>query len=183
MSIDPNAPNVTDSGEQNAGRIVLLNGPPSSGKSSLTRALQAALPTPWFHRSLDDFLAGYQDRWLVVDDGSLFNRVMAGYLGSLRQLALAGNDILAEAVITPSRRALYQTQLTGLSVTMIAVRCSYEEALRRERQRGDRRGGPIDLPADEFHAVYEGLVYDVEVDTESSNPEQLAEWVAQQLSR
>jgi chloramphenicol 3-O-phosphotransferase len=37
------------------GKIIVLNGVSSAGKSSLARKLQEIMPEPWFHLSLDTF--------------------------------------------------------------------------------------------------------------------------------
>lgn len=163
------------------GRLVLLNGPPSCGKTSLARALQRALEGPWLHLSLDAFRAGYRDDRWISDDGTLFEQVLVGYLAALRQLAEAGMDLLAEAVITPDRRNLYATTFRGLPVLVIGVHCSHAEALRREQQRSDRRQGPLDLPPEAYAAVHSGMTYDLEVDTSTTPAESLARRLASEL--
>jgi chloramphenicol 3-O phosphotransferase len=164
------------------GRVVLFNGPPSSGKTSLVTSLQRLSAEPWFHLSLDDFHTGYVEQWWVKDEGVMFDRLVAGYLASLRELALAGNDVLAEAVITPGRRGLYETTFGATPVVLVAVRCPFELAVERELRRGDRRGGPIDLPDDYFAAVYGALTYDFEIDTSRGEPDELAAGMMATLS-
>lgn len=165
------------------GRIALFNGPPSSGKTSLVSSLRDVLAEPWFHLSLDDFRSGFSERWWTEDDGQLFERVMAGYLGSLVQIANAGIDVLAESVITPSRQRLYETTFGEIPIALIGVQCPLEVAMEREQARGDRRRGPIDLDADDYMAVHAGLSYDLEVSTTAVNPKDLAEAVAPQFDR
>jgi len=156
-------------------RVVLLNGPPSCGKTTVARALQRTLAEPWFHRSLDDFRAGYLDEHWRSDDGTLFDRVVAGYLPSLRALALAGNSLIAEAVITPTRVGIYVETFRDLDVTLIGIRCPLEVAVERERARTDRLNGPIELPADAFAAVHAGMGYDLDIDTSTSTAEVIAD--------
>ena len=163
-----------ETADPRSGRVVLFNGPPSSGKTSLVAALQQRLAEPWFHLSLDDFHAGYLERWWVADDGPLFDRLVAGYAASLREMAVAGNDVLAEAVITPARRNLYESVFGETPIALIAVRCPLEVAVDRERNRTDRRSGPIEFPPDYFAAVYGGLTYDHEIDTSNRTPDALA---------
>jgi chloramphenicol 3-O-phosphotransferase len=86
------------------GRVLLLNTPPSCGKTSLACALRDILDEPWLHLSLDDLSRGCKSEFWLTDDGSLFERVLVAYLGALRSLALAGNDVSSEAVMTPSNR-------------------------------------------------------------------------------
>jgi chloramphenicol 3-O phosphotransferase len=156
------------------GHIAFFNGPPSSGKTSLVNSLRESLADPWFHLSLDDFRAGYSEQTWANDHADLFDRVLAGYLASLREMALLGHDILAEAVITPSRQSLYESSLGEMPIVLVGVRCDWEVAVQRESDRTDRRHGPIDLPLEDYVAVHAGLIYDFEVDTSSESPEDLA---------
>jgi len=165
----------TDAKEQlSVGRIVLFNGPPSSGKTSLVRSLQRKIAEPWFHLSLDDFRSGYSNQWWDNDDGMLFDRVMASYLASLRQIALSGIDLLAEAVITPIRQSMYAKVFGELPIVLVGVRWPLEIAVEREGNRTDRQRGPIELPDADYAAVHSGLVYDFEVDTSRESPDELA---------
>lgn len=164
-----------------SGRLVLLNGPPSCGKTSLAVALREAVARPWFHRSLDDFRQGYLPQYWLGDDGSLFRSVMAGYLGALRSLTKAGSDVIAEAVMTRQRRASYVEALDSVEVVLVGVRCDLVVARQREQQRTDRLRGPMDLPAAAFEAVHEGLRYDIEVDTTNRSAVQLAAALAPQI--
>jgi chloramphenicol 3-O phosphotransferase len=141
------------------------------------------LATPWFHLSLDDFRSGFSSRWWIEDDGQLFERVMVGYLGSLVQIANAGSDVLAESVITPTRQPLYESIFGAIPIALIGVQCPLEVAIERERARGDRRRGPIDLDAEEYMAVHAGLSYDLEVSTAAASPTDLAVAVAPQFDR
>jgi chloramphenicol 3-O phosphotransferase len=156
------------------GLVVLFNGPPSSGKTSLVGSLRQKLSEPWFHLSLDDFRSGYFEQWWDNDDGRLFNRVMEGYLASLREMAVTGNDVLAESVITPSRQEIYGSVFGDLPIVLIGVHCDREVAIHRERSRSDRRRGAIDLPLEEYEEVHTGLAYDFNVDTSNESAEDLA---------
>ena len=149
---------------------MLLNGAPSCGKTTLARSLVTSIDRPWFHRSLDDFRAGYADKFWRSDNGRLFERVMHGYLGSLRAMAEAGNDVIAEAVITPDRRGAYAEAFADLPVSIVAVRCPLAIAQQRERARTDRLRGPIELPPDLFEAVYD-IEHDYEIDTSIGTPD------------
>jgi chloramphenicol 3-O phosphotransferase len=138
--------------------LLLLNGSPSAGKTTLAQAIQERAPMPLFHRSLDDFLAGYRD-----PGARLFERVMLGYLGALRAMVVAGNDVVAEAVIIPERADLYARTFADVSVILIGVHCPLAICQDREAARG-RPGGPLDLDVEWFETVHH-VPYDLEVDT------------------
>lgn len=165
------------------GRVALFNGPPSSGKTSLVNSLQREIGEPWFHLSLDDFRSGFSTRWWIDDDRQLFGRVLSGYLGSLRAMALAGNDVLAEAVITSERHSLYESAFEDMPILLIGVMCPLELAIERENARTDRLHGPVELPAGDFAAVHVGLSYDFQIETSVGNPAELAMTVIPQFDR
>ncbi len=101
--------------------------------------------------------------------------MMIGYVHSLAQLAVAGNDVVAEAVIIPERRQLYRDALAGVPVLLVGVRCTLRVAQERERARTDR--GPLDLDVPWFETVHQ-LPYDLEVDmTDESRIEAAASQV------
>ena len=165
---------ATPSPDSLIGRVALFNGPPSSGKTSLVNSLQHEISDPWFHLSLDDFRSGYCESFWDDDDGDLFSRLLTGYVGALREMALAGNDVLAEAVITPARRLLYESTFGSMPLLLIGVKCRLDTAIQREASRVDRRHGPIELPAEYFAAVHEGLSYDLEIESSEESPQDLA---------
>ena len=146
-----------------SGRILFLNGAPSSGKTTLAKAVQERCPEPLFHRSLDDFLEGYAPAARLAVPG-LFDRVLAGYLGALRELAAAGIDLIAEAVIIPERVDQYVETFAGCSVLLVGVHCPLAIAQERESARLDRPGGPLVLDVPWFETVHD-LPYDLEVET------------------
>ncbi len=135
----------------------------------------------YFHLSLDDFRAGYDQEVWRNDDGRMFQKVMVGYLGALRDMTLAGNDVMAEAVVTPDRLDLYRDTFAGLSVVFIGVRCPLAVAVAREAERSDRTTGPIDLPEPAFNAVHSHGSYDIEVDTSTRSAAEIAAGIAKEL--
>jgi chloramphenicol 3-O phosphotransferase len=148
----------------------------------LARALRDLLDRPYFHLSLDDFRSGYDKQVWLSDDGHMFRQVMIGYLGALRAMALAGNDVIAEAVVTPDRLDLYLDTFAGLTVVFVGVRCSFSVAVARESQRSDRTKGPLELPEEAFNAVHSHGPYDLEVDTSEHSAADLAAVTAAALS-
>jgi chloramphenicol 3-O phosphotransferase len=166
-----------------AGRVPLLNGAPSSGKTTIARALWGRLEPPHWYRSLDDFRKGYLERhwdaargpWSGPEGRPLFRMLVAGYLGSLRAMALAGHSVISESVILPSNLELYLRAFEGIPVFLVGVRCPLDIAEERERARATTeryRGEPIDLRVPEFDLVHAHGAYDLEVDTSRSSVDQ-----------
>jgi chloramphenicol 3-O phosphotransferase len=153
------------------GRIILLNGASSSGKSTLAKALQDALDEPFLHVSSDQFVAaGMLPR--RRDDGGPFDwwhqvrpRFFAGFHRCLPALAHAGNDLVVEHVIEfRDWRDQLAVLLAGLDVFLIGVHCDPDELDRRERARGDRRAGEGRAHV-EVNRIHTFGPYDFEVDT------------------
>lgn len=163
------------------GRIIFLNGIPNAGKTTLAAAVQAALDDPYWHLSLDDFLRGYTPRHRLGPNPPEFTRVMHGYLRSLRQLALCGIDIIAEAVLSPERLDTYLDLFGDLPVLLVGLHVPLEEAHRRERQRTDRLA-PYEVTAQDFAWVHAHGLYDLELDTARLTPAAAADRVLRLVS-
>jgi len=131
-----------------AGRIIVLNGASSSGKSTLARAVQAAMGTPFLHLSSDQWIEGGVVPDRRGDDGpfdwvnSMRPRFFDGFHRTIAAMAAAGNDLIVDHVIEyPSWRSQLAELLNGLDVFVVAVLCDLHELERREQHRGDRRPG------------------------------------------
>jgi len=153
------------------GRIIFLNGASSSGKSTLAKALQAALDEPFLHVSSDHLV----DAGLLPqrrEHGGAFDwwhqmrpRFFAGFHRCLPALAEAGNDLIVEHIIEfASWRRELATLLTGLDVYLVGVHCDLTELDRRERERGDRRAGEGRTHVD-IDGIHTFGRYDLDVDT------------------
>jgi chloramphenicol 3-O phosphotransferase len=167
------------------GRVILLNGASSSGKSTLAKALQRALDEPFLHVSSDQFIATGMLPERRDDTGpfawwaEMRPRFFAGFHRCLPALAETGNDLIIEHVIEfPAWRAQLARLLAHLDVFLVGVHCDPEELDRRERSRGDRRigEGRSHLEDDQIHTFGP---YDLEVDTTAGVSATLAASVLQ----
>ena len=175
-----------------ASHVILLNGTPSSGKTTLVRALQEILEPAHWYRSLDDFNKGYLPKvwdkargpWSSPEGRAFFHRMIRGYLLSVRAMAEVGHPVVTEAVILPATRDLYLESLAGLEVYLFGVRCPLAVAQERERARTDRNlGVPIKLDVPEFELVHSHGAYDAEVDTSISTVEECVATLSEALTR
>lgn len=149
------------------GRIILLHGASSSGKSTLARALQQALDGPFWHFSIDHLrdagvLPLTRIRAGEFEWPALRPAFFEGFHRCLPALAGAGNDLIVEHVVE-SRAWLDRlaTLLAGFDVFFVGIHCSLPELERRERARGDRRIGEAEA---DFHSVHGFARYDLELD-------------------
>jgi chloramphenicol 3-O phosphotransferase len=153
------------------GRVVLLNGVSSAGKSALGAALLELLPTPWFRLGVDDVgalrSAVATHRLPAAEVPDVLRRTRAGFHRMVAGLAEAGNDVVADHVLSePWRLADLLEVLAPYDVVLVGVHCAPEELTRRESLRGDR---PVGLAAGQLSSVHAHGVYDVEVDTTAND--------------
>ena len=160
-----------------SGRIILLNGASSAGKSTLARALQAQLETPFWHWSIDHWLAaGVLPRERLAagefDWQAMRPAFFDGFHRSLPALAGAGNDLIVEHIVETAEWMHRLVELLApFDVFYVGVRCALPELERRELARGDRRVGSAREDDASTHGFGE---YDAEVDAADAPAEQLA---------
>lgn len=157
--------------DRGPGRIIFLNGASSSGKSTLAKAMQAALGEPFLHVSSDLLVASGMLPARRDPAGpfawweQMRPRFFAGFHRCLPALAAAGNDLIVEHIIEfRAWRADLARLLDGLDVFLVGVHCDLAEIDRRERDLGDRRVGEgrSHVETDRIHTFGP---YDFDVDT------------------
>jgi chloramphenicol 3-O phosphotransferase len=150
------------------GKIILLNGASSSGKSTLARELQATLDIPFWHISIDHLRAAQVLPKTRIESGEFSWREMRpsffeGFHRCLPALSGAGNNLIVEHIVETSdwmNRLL--RLLAHLDVFFVGVHCSLSELERRERERGDRRIGEA---KSDYETTHTFGIYDFEVNT------------------
>jgi chloramphenicol 3-O phosphotransferase len=153
-----------------SGRVIVLNGASSSGKSTLAKGLQGALDGPFLHVSSDQFVAAGMLPQRREGTGpfswrQLRPRFFAGFHRCIPALAESGNDLIVEHVIEfRAWRSELASLMAGLDVFLVGVHCDLDELDRRELARGDRRigEGREHVVVDRIHTFGP---YDFEVDT------------------
>lgn len=167
------------------GRIILLNGTSSSGKSSIAEELVLLVDPPHLHLRVDSFYGmlaktGAQRLGPEALD-AVVARVQAGFHRAIAGLAQAGNHLVVDQVLSrPWRLPDCLDVLTGHDVTFVGVHCAPEELERRERARGDRTPGQA---AGQLPHVHAHRVYDIECDTTSHTARACAQQIKDHLSR
>jgi chloramphenicol 3-O phosphotransferase len=184
-----------------AGRVVVLNGTSSSGKSTLAAALRRRLETAdecWVVYSQDDFTPKLPPSWikagkhvgrhaddgfvLEVNDGAFELRVgpvghaiLAAYRGAVAAAAREGlNVIVDEVTMTQGEWDDWQVRLDGIDTMWVRVELSLDELERREQARGDRTPGHARHQVDIVHRF---AAYDLTVDTGALDPDAAADAV------
>ena len=150
------------------GKIILLNGASSAGKSTLARGLQAGLDEPFWHFSIDHFNAAHVLPEARIRSGefpwsTLREPFFLGFRLCLPALAEAGNNLVVEYIVeTKEWMDELLRLLAPLDVYFVGVHCPLPELERRERERGDRRIGDARRDYETTHSL---CTYDLEVET------------------
>jgi len=187
------------------GRVIILNGTSSSGKSTVAQELQNILPGYTLHTGIDLFIQMVPDDFLVLSDGiqpaaaegllwvttSFGTRVTEFRLGpravqlkeSMYRSALAmastGFNVIVDDVIVDDRVLEAICRLMAGEAYFVGIQCPKEEAIRREIERGNRFPGLVDT---QFDLVHRHGLYDVSVDTSTNTPAECARAIRELLS-
>ncbi|HVT42425.1 MAG TPA: AAA family ATPase [Acidimicrobiales bacterium] len=175
-----------------SGRVIVLNGASSSGKTTLGRSLQAVLPDPWLLLGIDDLIRAMPDEGL--EDGTLLGidgtgQVHLGpgwqqletswYRGIAAMVATGANVIVDDVFLGggESQRRL-RAAFGDLEVLWVGVTCDLDVARAREAARPDRVSG---MSAAQAARVHEGVAYDLTIDTSDATPASCAASIASRL--
>lgn len=192
------------------GIIVVLNGAPRSGKSSIAEAIQDSFPGLWIHLGVDVYaghvtpprfrpgigLRPYAERPDLEKQipsmfAALYESAAAhSRLGINAVLDVGHHDAYSEPLNTLHDSA---RRLTGLPAVLVGVRCPLETILeRRSINQPGREGvyvapsenepvpGPVLLWQTEVHRPG---IYDLEVDTSLATPAECTEVIRAFLQR
>ncbi|MBF0677859.1 MAG: chloramphenicol phosphotransferase [Devosia sp.] len=184
------------------GRIVILNGAPRSGKTTLARAIQTQVPGRWIHFGVDAFNAslppalmpgiglrpGGERPDLEANLPDLFTACFSAIAG----FAAAGFDVVSDLglqsdYVTPfDPMALLEETLGRFPLLLVGVHCDIDIIMARRNadpQGGFYAAGPgIPAPVQRWQdAVHKGRDYALTLDMGRLTPEdaaqRLAEWL------
>jgi chloramphenicol 3-O phosphotransferase len=178
------------------GRLIILNGVSSSGKTTLASAFRderAAAGEFWLLIGIDDFLSKVPAEWLDLglatgpgtraEDGLRFatsstgrelkigascRRLLHAYHHAVAAAARSGlNVIVDDVVIDDEVLRDWLEVLDELEPTWVAVRCPPEITAERELRRGDR---PVGMTGTQTNSVHRLVRYAFEIDTGELTP-------------
>ena len=153
------------------GKIILLNGVSSSGKSTLGLALQDTLPEKYFLFSQDGFSETWPYKYWKEDADGIYVETMRHMNRTVKMLAESGVNIIIDHLFLDNGKpgatgvAVLRDCVEcfcGLSVLFVRIDCDYEELERRERWRGDRGVGTAEWQLKE---LYPKNTYDMIINT------------------
>ncbi len=188
---------------ENRGAIVVLNGAPRSGKSSIVAALQAGSADPWINLGVDVWMQATPPRFqpgIGLRPGGerpdLEPFVVASFAGLYEAIA-AQADLGFNVVVDVGHHDAYSrplgilptcaARLRGFSALFVGVRCPVETIMdRRTASAGYvARSADGSVPAAVLRwqvEVHQDHRYDIEVDTATLTPEQCGTAIQERLA-
>ncbi len=151
-------------------QIILLNGPSSSGKSTLSKALQGLIEEKTNEKyaiiSIDDFIKIAEDETIYEDDVFEISGDMCdGALDALK----TSSGVIIDHVITSERIFAQLTEMLGsYPIRTVHVSCPLEVLLQREYARKNRCLGSAEAS---YTYLFPKDKYDLVVDTSVMTPE------------
>lgn len=195
---------MSSAAAEQLGRIVILNGAPRAGKSSIAKALQDNDERVWMNLGVDAFGTitperlrpgiGLRPGGERPDLEPHIVRLFAALYESIAAFSRIGLNVVADVGhhdgYSEPRHILRDCarRLAGLPVLFVGVRCPVEEIMaRRQQSRAGRylTGTPGEPPPQPVLAwqreIHRPGLYDLEVDTARHSPEACAATIRDRL--
>jgi chloramphenicol 3-O phosphotransferase len=182
------------------GKIVILNGVPRSGKSSIAAAIQASFDGIWMNLGVDATMATTPKRYLPgiglrpggerPDLEPFIAQSYAALFETIAAHSRLGLNIVSDLGIHDSYSrplgvlADAARRLAGLPALFVGVRCPIEVIMARRNAdpRGYVAGEGVPEPVRRWQeAVHRPGTYDLEVDTSVMSPEQCVDLIFEAL--
>lgn len=168
------------------GRVILLNGASSAGKSTLARTLQRLMKEDAMIFSMDDYLAMSRGRHenaldAVRETGLPF---IESFHVAIAEAARKGALVIVDHVIGESSFWVQDlmNRLNGIPCALIRVDCRRDILLERERNRTDRTPDPAH--AERQHgSIHRHFPHDFSIDTSETAPRKCAMELISRLPR
>jgi chloramphenicol 3-O phosphotransferase len=175
------------------GRIVVLNGAGSVGKSAVARAMQGRAQGVVLHAAMDvfmemappavqegpegfDYVSGPQG--VTVRVGPFGQRLMAAMIPAVAALAGTGDCVVFDAVLDAGQILACRRGFAGHQPVFVGLMATLPVLEAREKARGDRM---IGLARDQVAWVHRGVSYDLTVDCDEATPEAIAAQICERF--
>jgi chloramphenicol 3-O phosphotransferase len=184
------------------GQIIILNGTPRSGKSSIVAVIQDTFDGVWMNLGVDRCMQMTPARYLpgiglrpggerqdIEPLVAVLYRAMYASIAAHSRLGLnVVVDVGHHDAYAVPRGILPDCarRLSGLPVLFVGVRCPIEVVMERRRATGWEAGIPDDAPVPEPVRLWQQEVhipgiYDLEIDTSALSPEACTAIIRQHL--
>jgi chloramphenicol 3-O phosphotransferase len=173
--------------------IVVLNGAPRAGKSSIASVIQESFEGTWMNLGVDQARAmtppkaqpgiGLRPGEPTHPAAALVPDLYAAFWSSVAAHADAGLDVVTDVgLYDPSIAAEAARRLQGRAVLFVGVRCPIDVVLERRRAAAPGAYSTDREPAVRWEeAVHSQWTYDLEVDTSTLSPEECTAAIRRRL--
>ena len=183
------------------GQIVILNGAPRSGKSSIAKVIQETFDGVWMNLGVDAYILEITPQKFRPGiglrpggEGPGLEPMIPVWYAALYESIAAHSRLGLNVVVDVGHHDSYTKplnilpdcarRLAGLPVLFVGVRCAIEEIMRRRnagqagratRYETSTANEPVPATVRKFQEeVHKPGIYDLEVDTTSASPEECA---------
>ncbi len=166
------------------GRIILLNGVSSSGKTTLGWEIQNRAQSHYYLISQDQFCEMWPYPFHSKNPEKEFNHTMSMMYKTIKMFAMSGENVVVDHVLLNNERLKsengegtlddFKNQLSDFEILYVNVTCPIEELRKREAQRGDREIGSAEKQL-KYIDPQDG--YDITIDTFMYSMEECADMV------
>jgi chloramphenicol 3-O phosphotransferase len=185
------------------GQIIILNGAPRSGKSSIVAEIQASFPGVWMNLGVDRFMActpaQYQPGMGLRPGGERpdLEPMIVTLYAALYESIAAHSRLGLNVVVDVGHHDSYSVpsgilsdcaqRLAGLPVLFVGVRCPLDVILERRRETGypsqNSANDPIPAPILRWQeAVHQPGIYDLTLDTSVLSATECAHQIRERLT-
>jgi chloramphenicol 3-O phosphotransferase len=189
------------------GKVILLNGPSCSGKTSISRSMQITLGEPCFYISIDNMLGCLIQNDYFIDDpflylgepplldrsihrqsdhcfntlmDILFPRFIKGFHASIAAYAGFGVTVIVDHLLLEKDWLLDCLHaLQSNTVYCVGVQCALETLKAREKSRSGQFPGMVEYQTSRIHQYCE---YDFVIDTTEKTAQESAEIIITYLT-
>ncbi|CCN38511.1 putative Chloramphenicol phosphotransferase-like [Vibrio nigripulchritudo SO65] len=177
--------------------VIFLNGPSSSGKSTIAKALQSQLAGYYLHIGIDTFISMMPDKANSLGDetqhadgfywekeclegrdvfrvrkGQYGTQVNNAYRTTVKHLVESGLKVIVDDVADGNEEiTLWRDVLKGKDCLFVGVICEESLLEQREKSRGDRKLGSA---REQLRRVHKNVEYDMWVDTSKESADTIA---------
>jgi len=172
------------------GQVIVLNGTPRSGKSSIAKDIQATFDGIWINLGVDGSIASTPERYrpgIGLRPGGErpdLEPVVTALYRSLYGSVVAHVNEGVNVVVDVGHHQYYSLgeaarMLSGVTAWLVGVRCPVDIVMARRQETG--MGAPQAMVERWEREVHRPAVYDLEVDTSVLSPRECAEEIRRLL--
>ena len=168
------------------GNIILLNGVTSSGKSTLSKALQRELDEPYYYIALDTFneiICPFSVAGDKFTDTAIMDQAVYTMHCLIRDFSDRGLPVVVDHILADHSDWLYDCVdlLWEYPVFYVHVDCERDELFRRARARGYTSPERLNQIDQQLQMLCSYNLYDMTVNTSKNSAEAIAKVIKEQL--